>query len=180
MAQLYMSALPHSESWPLLYTLMMTMMTKLQRAVEHTPLSKHHESRRHLGSGIDPTHPDRPRPSPFLIHWGLRLYQSAETLISLTSPPPPPVPYKSLERLSLLPSIFHAHWGAEEEAASCFSPRLISPTHAKVTHWNKISKRFCYIQHSMFCWGIKQLSVKGKNGESWVCGGSCAKTKVAK
>ncbi len=65
-------------SWPLLYLLMMTMMTKLQRAVEH----KHHDSRRHAGSGIDPTQPDQPRSSPFLIKWGLRLYQSAETFIS--------------------------------------------------------------------------------------------------
>lgn len=145
-------------------------MTKLQRAVEHTALSKRHESRRHAGSGIDPTQPDRPRPSPFLIQWGLRLYQSAETFI-------PPSSTTSTYALQEPGKTFSAainfscalrRWRKSGKLLS-FSPHLISPTHAKITHWNKIAKRFCYIQHSMFCWGIKQLSVKGKKRERDGC-----------
>lgn len=149
-------------------------MTKLQRAVEHTALSKRHESRRHGGSGIDPTQPDQPRPSPFLIQRGLRLYQSAETFTPY--PPPPTSTYALQEPGKTFPAAINfscalRRWRKSGKLLS-FSPCLISPTHAKVTHWNKIAKRFCYIQHSMFCWGIKQLSVKGKKGERWVCGGS--------
>lgn len=84
----------------------------------------------------------------------------------LHTPPPPMLHNKPGKTFSAAINFSCAlrRWRKSGELLS-FSPRLISPAHAKLTHWNKIAKRFCCIQHSMFYWGIKQLSVKGKEWE---------------